>query len=270
MANTQFISSFNYNLIKNRILKRKLLIWLSLVSLSFFISLVTSNIIFGLFILILSTFFINEFYLKQISYAFKSGYLGEKCGFKILKKLPKNFTIFNQIEIPNEYGSFKEFETDFIILGTNCLFIIESKNYHGKIYCENEKEDWLKKLYNSKGQLKKSEVVKSPFKQVENQKRVLIQFLRQFNVTLKVYTLIFLNMDRKNYFLPKSCSIPVFNNKSINDFIKKIDKLTFSFTSKNERDLTLEVLINLNKKSIKSRTERLKDSKYLKSYLVNK
>ena len=270
MANTKFISSFNYILIKNQILKRKILIWLSMESESTFIYLITSNIILALFMLLLSTFFIKEFYLKHINYAYKSGYLGEKLGFKILKKLPKNFTIFNQIEIPNENSSFNEFETDFIILGNNCLFIIEAKRYHGKVYCENEKEDWIKTFYNLKGQVKKIQVIKIPFKQVENQKLVLMQFLKSFNVNMKVFTLVFLNMDKGNYFLPQRCTIPVFNNKSINKYIKKIDRSESSFTSKNERDLTFEVLVNLNIDSIKSRTERLKDSEYLMSFLVNK
>ena len=267
MANTNNISAFNYNMVNNRRIELKVFLWIVFIFVYMILYFFTSNIYISIYVFLISLFFVKNFYLKPIAETFKSGYIGEKNALNTLRKLPKSFIIFNSIEIPSENSTFKEYETDFIVVGKNSCFIIETKSYTGIIHCDNEKRDWLKEEYTRNGKLVRSFIIKSPFSQVRNQIKVLQYFLKSFNITIDVFPLVFLNMKKENYHLPANHEIPVFNNKSINRFIKKVDENRNSFNSEQDRESFIEILTNLNKLSIKSRKDRLKDKNYLKDYL---
>ena len=267
MANTNNISAFNYNMVNNRRIELKVFLWIVFIFVSMIIYFFTSNIYFSILILLISSFFVKNYYLKPITENFKSGYIGEKNALNSLRILAKSFIIFISIEIPSENSTFKEYETDFIFVWKNCCFIIETKSYRGIIHCDDEKHDWLKEEYTRNGKLVRSFIIKSPFTQVRNQIKVLQYFLKSFDIIIDVVPLVFLNMKKENYHLPANYEIPVFNNKSINKFIKKVDENRNSFNSERDRESFIEILTNLNKLSIKSRKDRLKDKNYLKEYL---
>ena len=197
---------------------------------------------------------------------FVSGNKGEKNTLKILNKLPKAFTIFNQIEIPSTESSFDEFETDFIVVGFNSIFIIEVKRYQGKIKCKNVNEDWIQQIFYSDGKLKLEKFVRSPFRQVSRQKRILYSFVLKYGIELDIKTLVFLNMNKRDYKLPKIVDIPVFSDKDINKHIQNVDKYFSSYINGYHREELVDLLIKQNEHSKRSRHLRLKDKSYLKEY----
>ena len=68
---------------------------------------------------------------------FKLGLEGENHVKKILKSLPDEYYLINDASHPNVYGNI-----DHIILAPNGIFVIETKNYRGKINCHDD--DWSK------------------------------------------------------------------------------------------------------------------------------
>ena len=59
-----------------------------------------------------------------------AGVKGEQQTYEILKKLPKEFTVITNPVLHNR-GSVNEL--DFVIIGTNGVFVVETKNYRGII-----------------------------------------------------------------------------------------------------------------------------------------
>lgn len=267
MANTSYISKFNFELVNNTKLRMKLSFWILFsVIISFFLYSITSFMI-GLFYFLCSSFMIKEFYFaKSMPQQLINGYVGEKNCLKILKKLPDEFTIFNQIEVPSSKSSFNEFETDFIVIGKNSIFIVECKSYIGKIICKNKNNDWQKEEYNQRGKLLRSFIIKSPFKQIYRQRRALLTFMDKLGLDLQVHTLLFLNADKKDIDIPEVPEIPVFTDKKIIKYIKELDKKDYSFKTINDQLNTMNILISINHESIHSRKLRLQNKQFLREY----
>ena len=269
MANSTFLSTFNYKMVKWAIFKRKISVWLVYSAiLSLLILIVTRNLLFSLAWFLLTSFVLKEFYLPHpINKAFLSGFKGEQNCLVLLKKLPKGFTIFNQLEIPSEKSSFKEFETDFIVIGHNNLFIVEAKRYTGKISSNSLYSDWEKTEYYKNGNLKSKDIIKSPIKQILRQKDMLLDFLANYGLKLDIKTILYLNMDCENVDLPVNKAIPFFTDKTLITHIREVDKTTTSFIEGYKKEKLVEILVLLNEKSKLSRKNRLKDIKILKKYI---
>ncbi len=66
---------------------------------------------------------------------YKRGYEGEKSVAKILSStLGNEYSLINDVTLGNGYGNI-----DHIVLGPNGVFVIETKNYAGKIACDGDK-----------------------------------------------------------------------------------------------------------------------------------
>ena len=267
MANTKHLSKFNLELVKRKKLQLKLFTWtIYSVFIAIILNIFTNPLVAFIYFLI-SSFIMKEFYLaKNIPNILVNGYLGEKNCLKLLKKLPKKFIIFNQIEIPSPLSKYNEFETDFMVIGKNTLFIVECKNFIGTISCKNEHEDWIKEEYDQYGNIKKHFLVKSPFKQIKRQKDSLKKFLLKLNLELEIFTILFLNMKEKDVNLPTVPEIPVFTNNQLMKYIKNVDKERNSFKTTTERSYIIDILISINQESINSRKARLTNKQYLLNY----
>jgi len=66
---------------------------------------------------------------------YRRGYEGEKCVSKILSSaLGDEYSLINDVTLGDRYGNI-----DHIVLGPNGVFVIETKNYAGKIACDGDK-----------------------------------------------------------------------------------------------------------------------------------
>jgi hypothetical protein len=85
----------------------------------------------ALFLLIL-LFFAGVFYRSYAGY--RRGYEGEKTVTKILSStLGDEYSLINDVNIHDGYGNI-----DHIVLGPNGVFVIETKNFAGKIVCDGD------------------------------------------------------------------------------------------------------------------------------------
>ena len=79
--------------------------------------------------------------------AVEKGIEGEKIVKKLLKKLPKEYIVLNNLLI--NYRD-RASQIDHIILSNKGIFVIETKNYSGKIYGDTSSKYWIQKLNGKK------------------------------------------------------------------------------------------------------------------------
>lgn len=85
------------------------------------------------------------------SYAKVLGEIGEESVASILKTLPKDYVVFNDI-----YLEIKGYSTqiDHVVISRYGVFIIETKNYTGWIFGNDTSEYWTQTIYENKYQLR--------------------------------------------------------------------------------------------------------------------
>lgn len=111
------------------------------------------------------------FCIKRSHY--KSGYSGEQIVIEALQNLPDLYSLINDVNLPNGYGNI-----DHVVLGSNGIFIIETKNFEGEIRCEGDiwyqfKDTW---------KILEEYEIKSPSKQVKGNALKLKQYIESKNI----------------------------------------------------------------------------------------
>lgn len=71
-----------------------------------------------------------------------AGAAGEDLALAALSGLPAEYTLFNQIRLPDERSRTGFREADFVVVGNNSVFIIENKDYRGEIQGDATAANW--------------------------------------------------------------------------------------------------------------------------------
>lgn len=77
----------------------------------------------------------------------------------------------------------KEAEIDSLIINNNGIFIVEVKNYNGRLYGDIDDFEWTKEKISPGGNVFYKQV-KNPIKQVKRQTYKLSQFLKENNIRI--------------------------------------------------------------------------------------
>ncbi|MEK6819744.1 MAG: nuclease-related domain-containing protein, partial [Nanoarchaeota archaeon] len=114
------------------------------------------------------------FFIKAGNY--KSGHSGEQITIETLQNLPDSYYLINDVSLPNGYGNI-----DHVVLGSNGIFIVETKNFEGEIRCEGNiwyqfKDTW---------KIPEEYEIKSPSKQVKGNALKLKQYIESKNIFSK-------------------------------------------------------------------------------------
>lgn len=136
----------------------------------------------ALFVLCLTSFF--AFIIKRKEYMIlKSGVSGEKQAFEILKTLPSEFTVITNPVIQNR-GKYNEL--DFVIIGKDAIFTVETKNYKGEI-SGSSKDNEIEQIKTG-GQKK---MIKNPVNQADLQGRRMRGLLYDMNLSYSVFPVLY-------------------------------------------------------------------------------
>jgi hypothetical protein len=71
-----------------------------------------------------------------------AGAAGEDRALAALSTLPMEYTLYNQIRLPDERSRTGFREADFVVVGNNEVFIIENKDYRGEIQGDANVPNW--------------------------------------------------------------------------------------------------------------------------------
>ncbi len=147
-----------------------------------------------------------------------SGVKGENNTLDILKKLPKDFTIITNPVILNRGVSL---ELDFVVIGKNGVFIVESKNYRGIISGSTSKANW-KQIKHGKNDKVYEKEVGNPVKQAHRQGRRMLETFRDFDITADVFPIVYFVDSRSELKIQDDAKvgIPILNDeKQLLDYI---------------------------------------------------
>lgn len=92
-----------------------------------------------LIIILIAVIFIFLIYLVKRNSAKRKGKRGEKRIISILSKLPEEYTILNDLVFRTEKGTT---QIDHIVVSKYGVFAIETKNYRGEIYGDDNRQEW--------------------------------------------------------------------------------------------------------------------------------
>jgi len=157
------------------------IIILIILSVALVIRLLTDPLYSFLFIFALAlTYIMIRYFLIRLFSNWNKGAKGEEKIAAELKKLGNQYLVFNDIVLPGNKGNI-----DHMVFGKNGIFVIETKNYRGHIFCN--KDTWYSHY---KGGLKigrrggiywketRDYNIRSPSKQIKRNAIVLRNFLK--------------------------------------------------------------------------------------------
>ncbi|NYB52405.1 MAG: NERD domain-containing protein [Methanobacteriaceae archaeon] len=110
---------------------------------------------------------------RQKGYSWEKGLEGENLVSNYLNTLPKDFFVFNDVNLPGKGGNI-----DHIVVGPTGIYVIETKNYSGRYRIKGNQ--WL---YYKHGQY--IEIKNNPGIQVRRNTLNLIDFLNQRGISTK-------------------------------------------------------------------------------------
>ncbi len=110
------------------------------------------------------------------------GSYGERIVSNELTALGQQFTVWNDITLANEKG--QTAQIDHLVLGHAGIFVIETKNWSGKVYGKQTDPKWTKVLNGN------SVVVTNPIQQNEWHIKILKEIITNLNEKMQYYSVI--------------------------------------------------------------------------------
>ncbi len=165
------------------------------------------------------------FILLVIFFAFKkkfailnAGVRGESATLDVLKKLPKDYTVITNPVLLNRGVSM---ELDFVVVGKNGVFIIESKNLNGVLKGKIDDSQWTQVKHGKNNKVYEKRVG-NPLKQAHRQGRRMLEMFRDFDITADVFSIVYFTDTRTELKLADDTQtdVTIFKNpQSLVDFI---------------------------------------------------
>lgn len=121
-----------------------------------------------------------------------SGAQGEDEALYILRNLPADYTIFNQVNLPDNRSSTGYSEADFIIHSPKATFVVEVKHNSGNIFIDPAADSWqIIKTGRKGGQYEAS--MRNPLKQSYKQRILLINYFKQEHCFSPIQNIVLLS-----------------------------------------------------------------------------
>lgn len=141
----------------------------------------------------------------------QAGVRGEETTLNILKKLPKEFTVLTNPVILNRGITM---ELDFVVVGKNGVFIVESKNHRGIISGKTSKPTW-KQVKHGKNDKVYEKEISNPVKQSHRQSRRMEELFRDFDISANVYPVLYFVDSRTELKIidDSDMNVAIFNNE---------------------------------------------------------
>jgi hypothetical protein len=141
----------------------------------------------------------------------QAGVRGEDTTRKILQKLPKEFTVLTNPVILNRGITM---ELDFVVVGKNGVFIVESKNHRGIITGKTSWSSWKQVKHGKNDKVYEKEIT-NPVKQAYRQSKRMEEVFRDFNIAANVYSILYFVDNRTELKIidDADMNVAIFNNE---------------------------------------------------------
>ena len=123
-----------------------------------------------------------------------AGAAGEDRVLAALSALPAEYTLFNQIRLPDERSRTGFREGDFVVVGNNVVFIIENKDYRGEIHGDGTAANWeLNKI--GIGGTPYTKSCRNPVRQVRVYVALLSRLFAMYGIKVRITPLVSLSRN---------------------------------------------------------------------------
>lgn len=170
-------------------------------------------------LIVLSFLAIRLFRKKREQREIKSaGNKGEAYFNNMLKSILRNDDVLIRNVCLQVNG--KEAEIDSLIINNNGIFIVEVKNYNGRLYGDIDDFEWTKEKISPGGNVFYKQV-KNPIKQIKRQTYILSQFLKENNIRIWI--------SGYAYFINGNSPV---DDESVIDDIDELDRIIHTTSGK--------------------------------------
>lgn len=149
----------------------------------------------------------------------QSGASGELKTLKQLERLPDDYVLFNQVDVPNPKTKRGYTELDLIVVGPNGVFVIEVKNNNSKVTGDEQAPNWTAHKVGQKGGRYTADV-RNPIKQLKKQVHVLATYLKGKKASTWLEGVVFFSHRKARVKLSSPPSIPVLERKGLVEHIQ--------------------------------------------------
>lgn len=167
------------------------------------------------------------------------GLKGEKEVLELLTKLPKNYKVLSDVHLVD--GT-KSSQIDFVIIGPNGLFIMETKHIKGTIN-GREDDNYLQKVKIGKNGDRYVKRIYNPIKQILGHKKGMDIFLKKSGITAQAIPMLFFSSDCTMN-VPSSKVKIISEPVVVIDYIKRHQEVDVYLTP-NKQEAIVEALKNL-------------------------
>jgi len=172
----------------------------------------------------------------------RAGARGEDSTLDVLAALPDSYVILNQIELPNPETKKGFTELDFIVIGSNGVFVIEVKNNNSRIVGSEEEREWTIYKIGRKGTPYASSM-RNPIKQVKGQIWILSKYLKERGHKAWIDGVVYFSNPDSDVEFIGTPSVPIFFNGGLTHYIQSYRP---KFPVKNP-DKIVDTLVSLRK-----------------------
>jgi hypothetical protein len=145
------------------------------------------------------------------------GAAGEDRVEGVLSRLPESYSVFNQIKLPCHSSSTGFLEADFVVVGPNGVFIVENKDYTGRVVGNEYDKDWT--IYKiGRGGTAYSKTARNPVKQVRGYVRILSDIFSERGIKGWITPMVSLSRDNSTDLI-NSGNVPVLQASDLSDAI---------------------------------------------------
>lgn len=212
------------------------------------------------------------FILYKGGYFLSKGEFGEKRVSSILNRLPSEFYhVFNNIILPTSKGTS---QIDHIVISEYGLFVIETKNYSGKVYGSENAEywkeyfNWFSRAWYKYGHHSKSYSFYNPIRQNSSHIHALRTLLKEYgdlpfysiivfsnkaDLHVTVYSAIVTHLRYLDYTI-KQYNHPILSDNQIQAIIKTISNSQLEATEETVSEHMYNVIEAKETKSEKIRS----------------
>jgi hypothetical protein len=166
-------------------------------------------------LVVLAIYFFNR---SGSNHIISSGAVGEDYAMAILSHLPDNFTLLNQLDIPNDKSKTGVNEADVVVCGPNAIFVIEVKNNNGTISCDEDSQRWhVAKVGRAGGEYEKD--MRNPIKQTKNLVWLVNEYLKRANSKVWVQGIVLFTNPEASLEIYGKTTLPILIPSELLDFI---------------------------------------------------
>lgn len=175
--------------------------------------------------------------LKNQINIYSAGIKGETNALESLEKLSDDYTIITN---PIIYSNGRSNELDNLIIGSNGIFIVETKNYIGTISGDINEQNWIQQRPG-----RNSKEFYNPIMQVSQHGRRVEEFLNKIGYKTKTNTMVYFVNPNVDIKVTGISNTGVFRNQDLDTMLNKIEYFKGDiYLSENDKEFIIRSVTN--------------------------